>query len=131
MPVSGPEHLLVLTEDMDATRDFWCAALGLEVGERPPLEFLGYWLYAGDVACVHIADRATYEAHSERIGIPASAAAVDHVAFDGDGYRRVVERLAASGVEAAENEVPGAGIRQLFIEDPNGVKVEINVKERG
>jgi catechol 2,3-dioxygenase-like lactoylglutathione lyase family enzyme len=129
MPVSGPEHLLVLTEDMDATRDFWCAALGLEVGERPPLEFRGYWLYSGDVACVHIADRASYEAHSERIGIPASPAAVDHVAFNGDDYQRVVERLTASGVEAAQNEVPGAGIRQLFIEDPNGVKIEINVKE--
>jgi catechol 2,3-dioxygenase-like lactoylglutathione lyase family enzyme len=129
MPVSGPEHLLVLTEDMDATRDFWCAALGLEVGERPPLEFHGYWLYSGDVACVHIADRASYAAHSERIGIPASPAPVDHVAFNGEGYRRVVERLTASGVEAAQNEVPGAGIRQLFIKDPNGVKIEINVRE--
>jgi catechol 2,3-dioxygenase-like lactoylglutathione lyase family enzyme len=129
MPVSGPDHLLVLTSDMDATRDFWCRALGLEVGERPPLEFPGYWLYADGVACVHIADRATYESHSEQIGIPASATAVDHVAFSGDGYRQVVERLAESGVEAAENEVPGAGIRQLFVEDPNGVKVEINVKE--
>jgi catechol 2,3-dioxygenase-like lactoylglutathione lyase family enzyme len=131
MPVSGPAHLLVLTEDMDATRDFWCAALDLEVGDRPPLEFRGYWLYSGDVACVHIADRASYEAHSERIGIPASPGAVDHVAFNGDGYERVVERLAASGVKAAENEVPGAGIRQLFVEDPNGVKIEINVKESG
>jgi catechol 2,3-dioxygenase-like lactoylglutathione lyase family enzyme len=131
MPVSGPAHLLVLTEDMDATRDFWCAALDLEVGDRPPLEFRGYWLYSGDVACVHIADRASYEAHSERIGIPASPGAVDHVAFNGDGYERVVERLAARGVEAAENEVPGAGIRQLFVEDPNGVKIEINVKESG
>jgi catechol 2,3-dioxygenase-like lactoylglutathione lyase family enzyme len=129
MPIRGPEHLLVLTEDMDATRDFWCRTLGLEVGDRPPLEFQGYWLYADDVACVHIADRASYEAHSQRIGIPASSTAVDHVAFSADGYGQVIERLAAGEVEAAENEVPGAGIRQLFIEDPNGVKIEINVKE--
>ena len=115
MPVSGPEHLLVLTEDMDATRDFWCAALGLEVGERPPLEFLGYWLYAGDVACVHIADRASYEAHSQRIGIPASPAAVDHVAFNGEDYDQLTSGLERTGIDAARNDPPGAGLRQLFI----------------
>ena len=66
------DHFLVLTDDIDATRDFWCDALGLEVGERPPLEFPGYWLYAGGVPCVHVAERSAYEAHSERIGIPAA-----------------------------------------------------------
>ena len=31
------------------------------------------------------------------------------------------------GIDAAPNQVPG--MRQLFVEDPNGVKIEINVKE--
>jgi catechol 2,3-dioxygenase-like lactoylglutathione lyase family enzyme len=129
MAVGGLQHLLVLTDDIDATRDFWCAALELEQGERPPLEFPGYWLYADGAPCVHVADRAAYEAHSESIGIPASALPVDHVAFGEDGYDEVVARLARHGIDAAVNEVPAAGLRQLFIEDPNGVKVEINVKE--
>jgi catechol 2,3-dioxygenase-like lactoylglutathione lyase family enzyme len=129
MAVGGLQHLLVLTDDIDATRDFWCDALELEQGERPPLEFPGYWLYAGGVPCVHVAERAAYEAHSESIGIPASELPVDHVAFGEQGYDEVVARLASRGIHAAANEVPGAGLRQLFIEDPNGVKVEINVKE--
>ena len=123
------DHLLVLTDDIDATRDFWCEALGLQVGERPPLEFSGYWLYAGGVPCVHVAERASFDAHSERVGIPAAAGPVEHVAFNADDYDGVVERLARGGIEAAPNEVPGAGLRQLFLEDPNGVKIEINVKE--
>jgi hypothetical protein len=41
----------------------------------------------------------------------------------------MVSRLELRGVEAARNDPPGAGLRQLFIEDPNGVKIEINVKE--
>jgi catechol 2,3-dioxygenase-like lactoylglutathione lyase family enzyme len=122
-------HLLVLTDDVDATRDFWCDALGLAVGPRPPLEFPGYWLYSGDVPCVHVAERAPYTAHSDSIGIPASPQPIDHVAFDADAYDEVVGRLERSGVEAARNDPPGAGLRQLFIEDPNGIKVEINVKE--
>jgi catechol 2,3-dioxygenase-like lactoylglutathione lyase family enzyme len=127
--VTGLEHLLVLTDDIDATRDFWCDALGLEVGERPPLPFPGYWLYSREVPCVHIAERTAYADHSGRIGIPASREAVDHVAFNGDDYDGIVSRLEQRAVEAARNDPPGAGLRQLFIEDPNGVKIEINVKE--
>ena len=129
MASGGLQHLLVLTDDIEGTRDFWCGALRLEEGERPPLEFPGYWLYAGGVPCVHVAERAAYEAHSESIGIPASELPVDHVAFSEEGYDDVVARLERRGIEAAANEVPGAGLRQLFIQDPNGVKVEINVKE--
>jgi catechol 2,3-dioxygenase-like lactoylglutathione lyase family enzyme len=123
------DHLLVLTDDIDATRDFWCDALGLEVGDRPALEFPGYWLYAGGVPCVHIAERSAYVAHSGRIGIPATTGPVEHVAFVANDVAAVSERLRRSGVPAAQNEVPGV-MRQFFVHDPNGVKIEINVKEQ-
>ncbi len=57
MPLTRLDHVLVLTEDIEGTRDFYRDALGLEVGDRPPLEFPGYWLYADGVPCVHVADR--------------------------------------------------------------------------
>jgi catechol 2,3-dioxygenase-like lactoylglutathione lyase family enzyme len=126
MPVTRMEHLLVLTDDIDATRDFWCAALGLEVGARPPLEFSGHWLYTGDVPCVHVADRGEYTAHAERLGREAATAAVDHIAFNGEDYSELAGRLERSGVDAMENEIPGV-MRQLFLTDPNGLTIEINV----
>jgi catechol 2,3-dioxygenase-like lactoylglutathione lyase family enzyme len=126
--VPGLDHFLVLTDDIDGTRDFWCEVLGLEVGRRPPLEFPGYWLYAGDHPCVHIAERSPYVAHSGRVGIPAATGPVEHVAFDGADHDEVVERLRRSRVPAVRNDVPGV-MRQYFVEDPNGVKIEINVKE--
>ena len=130
MPLTRMEHLLVLTDDIDGTKDFYCRALGLEVGERPPLEFPGHWLYVEGVPCIHVADRDAYTAHSERLGIPASPDAVDHVAFNGNDYAEAVARLEREGVEATTNAVPGAGLRQLFLEDPNGLKIEINVMYR-
>jgi len=126
--VPGLDHVLVLTDDIDGTRDFWCEVLGLEVGRRPPLEFPGYWLYAGDRPCVHIAQRSAYVAHSGRVGIPAATGPVEHVAFGGAEREEVAERLRRSRVPAVQNEVPGV-MRQYFVEDPNGVKIEINVKE--
>ena len=77
---------------------------------------------------MHVAERAAYEAHSERIGIAAAAGPVEHVAFDADDYDGVVARIERGGIDAARNAVPGV-MRQLFVEDPNGVKIEINVKE--
>ena len=130
MPLTRMEHVLVLTDDIEGTTDFYCRALGLEVGERPPLEFPGHWLYVEGVPCIHVADRKAYAAHSERVGVPASPEAVDHIAFNGNDLEEAVARLEREGVEATLNTVPGVGLRQLFLEDPNGVKIEINVMTR-
>jgi catechol 2,3-dioxygenase-like lactoylglutathione lyase family enzyme len=130
MPLTRMEHVLVLTDDIDETRDFYCRALGLEVGERPPLEFPGHWLYVDGVPCIHVADREAYAAHSQRVGVPASPETIDHIAFNGSDYVEALTRLQREGVETTTNAVPGAGLRQLFLEDPNGLKIEINVMSR-
>ena len=102
MPLTRIEHLLVLTDEIEATRDFYVEALGLREGERPPLEFPGSWLYLGEVPTVHVADRRAFSEHSERVGIPASAAAkstgaVDHIAFNGTATRPCGRVCASSG----------------------------------
>jgi catechol 2,3-dioxygenase-like lactoylglutathione lyase family enzyme len=133
MPLTRIEHYLVVTDDMDGTRDFYCQALGMHVGPRPPLAFPGYWLYLGDIPCIHIAEWVTYTAHSQRQGIPCSSRApgtgpVDHIAFSAQDYGEVLARLERAGVQAFRNESPGGAVRQLFLEDPNGVKIEINIR---
>ena len=125
MPLERLHHVLVLTDDLETTKAFY-EALGLEVGERPPLEFPGYWLYLDGVPCLHVADRAAYEAHASTLGL-RSATRVDHLAFAGVDYEQLAARLEAAGVDAVPNAAPG--IRQLFLTDPNGVRVEINVPD--
>ncbi len=39
MALTGLEHYLVLTANLDATRDFYRDALGMSQGFRPPLGF--------------------------------------------------------------------------------------------
>jgi catechol 2,3-dioxygenase-like lactoylglutathione lyase family enzyme len=132
--VSAIEHVLVLSDDIDRTRDFYRDAIGLEVGDRPPLAFPGYWLYAdaGTSACIHIAERRRYATHAAGLGLEVperdpGIGPVDHIAFTAGDYDELIVRLQQSGVPVVTNAVPG-GIRQVFIEDPNGVRVEINVK---
>jgi len=132
MPLTQLEHYLVLTDDIDATRDFYCNTLGMRVGPRPPLDFSGYWVYLGEVPCIHIADWQSYRAHSRTTGIAMSVRAagtgpLDHIAFNAVDYAAVKARLTEHGIEAAENLVAGVGLRQLFLSDPNGVKIELNI----
>jgi catechol 2,3-dioxygenase-like lactoylglutathione lyase family enzyme len=133
MPLTQLEHYLVLTGDLDATRDFYRDALGLREGPRPPLGFPGYWMYLGDVPCIHIAEWDTYRAHSLALGIGVSAPApgtgpLDHIAFNATDLDGVKARLARHHIDYSVNEVPGAGLTQLFLKDPSEVKVEINVR---
>lgn len=136
MAITDIAHVLVLSDDIDATRDFYTRTVGLEVGVRPPLAFPGYWLYADGKPCLHIADRAIYRRHAEAIGLPLPALAggahlVDHIAFTATDYEAASGRLERDGVEAVRNTVPGIGMRQLFFQDPEGVRIEVNVFEEG
>jgi catechol 2,3-dioxygenase-like lactoylglutathione lyase family enzyme len=106
----------------------------MHVGFRPPLGFPGYWVYVGETPCIHIAEWQTYTAHSLEQGIPVSSRAggtgpLDHIAFNAHDYDDVLGRLQAYGVPATPNDVPGGTLRQLFLQDPNGVKIEINVRK--
>ena len=73
--------------------------------------------------CLHIAEWNTYRAHSLAAGISVSrrapgTGALDHVAFNAADLAGVKSRLSAHGVDYSINEVPGAGITQLFLKDP-------------
>jgi catechol 2,3-dioxygenase-like lactoylglutathione lyase family enzyme len=125
MPLERLDHVLVLTDDIERTRAFY-EVVGLETGARPAFRFSGYWLYLDGVPCLHVADRAEYEAQAAELGLGVGPA-VDHVAFGGRDYDELAARLEAAGIDAVANEVPGGSLRQLYVTDPNGVRVELNV----
>ena len=96
------------------------------MGDRPSFEFSGYWLYLDGAPCVDVADRDEYEAQAARLGLGVGPA-VDHVAFGGRDFDGLAARLEAAGVDAVGNVVTGGSLRQLYVTDPNGVRVELNV----
>ena len=136
MPLQRMEHYLVLSDDIEKTKRFYIDALGMREGFRPNLEFPGYWLYVGDVPCIHIAEWQTYAVWTKETGIPISTKAkgtgpVDHIAFNATGFDEMVGRLESRGVRMAKNLLDEIGLRQLFIYDPNGVAIELNFRSGG
>ena len=134
MPLKKMEHYLVLTDDLESTRRFYCDVLGLKEGFRPELTFPGYWLYLGDTPCVHVGEWDAYVVWTKEAGIPVSSRAagtgpLDHIAFNATGYDETLERLERLGIEASSNELDDIGLRQLFIRDPNGLMIELNFRD--
>jgi hypothetical protein len=56
----------------------------------------------------------------------AGTGVIDHVAFRCTGLSNMVEHLHRLGVPFSERQVDDQGLFQLFLMDPNGIKVELN-----
>jgi catechol 2,3-dioxygenase-like lactoylglutathione lyase family enzyme len=131
-------HFSIRTVDLDACERFYCGLLGLTKGPRPPFPFPGLWLYAGDTgeyanAAVHIIgiDRNDPEGLKRYLGDRdetslAGSGAVDHVAFFVTGLADTLQKLRDAGIEGRERTVPLLGLHQVFVDDPNGIVVELN-----
>ena len=136
MPITHMQHYMVLSKDLEKTRAFYCDVLGLRDGERPPFKFKGLWIYAGDVACIHVAERASYDETSRTAANPSNpndhgSGSVDHIAFAATDFDELVSRFEKSGVKYRVTQVPGRPLRQLFVHDPDGIQIEINIRSTG
>jgi len=132
MPLSHIEHFLVQTADMAKTRDWYVRVLGLRVGWNPDFKFPVCWLYLGDKDVVHVTEGGAGVSENRRkyVGQESQATAgtgvVDHIAFRASGLGDMIEHLRAEGVDFKQRQVSDQGLYQLFLFDPNGIKIELN-----
>ena len=123
MPLEAMEHFNIRAADLEATKNFYCDVLGMKVGERPAFKFPGYWIYLGETACVHLIAADNADVKKE-----AGSGAIDHVAFAGTDIRGFVANAKAHNVSMKHKKVSDFGIHQIFVHDPDGIKVELNFR---
>lgn len=132
MPISHIEHFLIQTADLEATRDWYVKVLGFREGPHPDFKFPVVWLYLGDTDVVHLTQggKNVSENRKAYLGQQSDATTgsgvVDHIAFRCTGLTEMMERLSRSKVEFRKRMVDDQGLFQLFLLDPNGVKIELN-----
>ena len=132
MPVSHLEHFLIQTSNLEATRDWYVDMLGFREGPHPDFKFPVVWLYLGDNDVVHLteggkdvsANRKAYL--GQQSDATQGSGVIDHMAFRCTGLRDMMEHLRDQKVEFRQRMVSDQGLFQLFLFDPNGVKVELN-----
>ncbi len=132
MPLAFMEHFLLQAEDIEATKDWYVNVLGLQVGPHPDFKFPVYWLYLGDRDVLHPTQGGAKvtENRMKYLGQESQAVrgsgVIDHVAFRATGLEEMIAHLDKLGVGYKERQVNDQGLYQLFVFDPNGVKVELN-----
>jgi catechol 2,3-dioxygenase-like lactoylglutathione lyase family enzyme len=132
MPLSHIEHFLLQTTDMEATRKWYVEVLGMRVGPNPDFKFPVFWLYLGDKDVVHVTEggKGASENRKQYVGQQSEAASgtgvVDHIAFRATGLRDMIAHLKSLKVDFRQRQVDDQGLYQLFMFDPNGVKIELN-----
>ena len=121
MSVGVLDHFNIRTRDLDSTVHFYQEVMGLEKGPRPNFAFPGAWMYSEGKAVVHIVDISkTDEPQKPDSGV------VHHVAFVSRGFDGMKQRLASKGMPFDARQVPGGELWQIFVNDPNGVMIELN-----
>jgi catechol 2,3-dioxygenase-like lactoylglutathione lyase family enzyme len=115
------DHFNIRTRKLTDTVRFYESILGLEKGPRPNFAFPGAWMYSEGKAVVHLVDiSATNEPQKPDSGV------VHHVAFASTGFDGMADRLKSRGMPFEARQVPGGELWQIFVNDPNGVMIELN-----
>ncbi len=112
------DHVNIRCSDLDTTRKFFEDIVGLTVGDRPDFPFPGYWLYAADKAVVHLVEMALS-------GEPGGKGSMDHFALRGGDYAVQTAAIRAAGLSSREVGVPGMNLKQVFVQGPDDIVVEL------
>ena len=121
MSVGVLDHFNIRTRHLADTVRFYEDVLGLEKGPRPNFAFPGAWMYSEGKAVVHLVDISkTDEQQKPDSGV------VHHVAFVSSGFEGMKQRLKSKGMPFDARQVPGGELWQIFVNDPNGVMIELN-----
>jgi catechol 2,3-dioxygenase-like lactoylglutathione lyase family enzyme len=121
MGVDMLQHVNIRVRDLEASKAFYVRAVGLREGPRPPVASVGSWMYLGDQPVIHLV-----HLPSDLAAVAAGSGAVDHIAFRGIDFESAKRRFASLGIPFREALIPRDGTRQLFVHDPDGVKIELN-----
>jgi catechol 2,3-dioxygenase-like lactoylglutathione lyase family enzyme len=129
MNVEALDHVNIITDDIETAAQFYVAVFGLERRDGPPplTPQMGQWMYdVGGRAIIHLNTQLAPKAYDRPTPNGAVTGAVHHVALRCAGHAEMTARLTDHGLDHRHNRVDSIGLRQIFVQDPNGVLFELN-----
>ena len=131
MPVTDLNHYFVRANDLERTKDFYCSVLGFEVMPRTDFPFPSYWLGTGGRIQVHMGPHGIPNAELYYLGTTPKSATdntgvVDHIAFLATEPEKFNARFEQLGMPARKRYFPEFKLFQMFVQDPNGLTIELN-----
>lgn len=120
MSVLAIDHFNITApmDKLDLVKDFYTNVLGFTVGPRPNFNRNGYWLYANDLALIHLIEGESIDVSDD--------CALNHVALKISDLEAAISALNAHDVAFKKSDVKDRGQTQLFFKDPVGLGIELN-----
>lgn len=117
----GLGHVTVRSADFERTERFYGDLLGLRTGPRPDIGIPGRWMYIGNDAVLHVLPRVSDD--------PGVAGTIDHFALVAADRSAFEARLRAADQPFESRRLPGTEVWQVFVNDPDGTRVELSFPE--
>jgi catechol 2,3-dioxygenase-like lactoylglutathione lyase family enzyme len=131
MPITGLNHYLIVSKNLERSKKFYQDVLGMQLAERPDFGFPGYWLKTESEICVHLASQKANKIRDQYLlkkhprGTTGSGS-VDHIAFLAQDPFAVRDRIQKHKVAMHYRSFPDAKLFQIFLKDPDDVTIELN-----
>ncbi len=131
MPITGFDHLNIRTMNVEGTLRFFRDLLGMRISPLPgrsDLAMGGWVLDPTGQALIHV-NHGDYGYPTDADFAPVTGAGsgpVHHLALKCAGFDQLRQRLVDAQVKFTQNLLPEYKLRQLFLQEPNGIFVELN-----
>jgi len=118
--IDSLDHITIITNNIESTMHFYIKIIGLSEDEsRPPFKFNGAWLSVNNRAIVHIVENNDHVYENKK-------PTLDHIAFRVLDIEKMKNILNKNTIDFIEQKTPDGKVHQLFIKDPNGIKIELS-----
>ena len=114
-------NIVIAPSQAKETLRFYRDVLGLKEGFRPDFGRPGWWLYTGDHPVLHISVRDIKPTRG-------STGSVDHIALNATGLAAMKAKLKRLRIPFEEQRVRDNTVHQIFFQDTNGLKIELDYK---
>jgi catechol 2,3-dioxygenase-like lactoylglutathione lyase family enzyme len=121
MKIGKLDHVNLHTTQLEEMIEWYTNILGMRSGIRPNFSFPGAWMYSGEDAVVHLVGGSD----GVRIGSEEKLK-LEHFALSAEGRNSFETRLTEAGEKFKCAEVPGFGIIQYNVWDPDGNHIHID-----
>ena len=129
MKLNGLAHLAIRTADLEKTLKFYTEVMGFVEVPRPSgLTFPGAWLaLPGHESSAILHFYAGSAATDPEGNIPAhnDDGVADHLALSASGFVDFRDRFTEHGIAWRAQHLKGSSNWQMFVHDPNGLKIEL------
>ena len=128
MKVESLDHVNIVASDLNATAQFYAEIFELERRDAPPplTKEHAQWMYDAEGRAIFHLNSVDCPRFYDRDVSPGPTGAIHHVALRCDGFEEMQSRLQKAGLDFKTQHFEAAGLKQIFLLDPNRVLLELN-----